>query len=74
MEMLTGKTKTTFADIAGIDQVKAEIMEIVQFLRNPKRFLDMGARSPAGILLVGPPGAFGSAKNAFGRAKTNLSN
>ena len=37
-------------------QVKAEIQEVVQFLRNPRRFLDLGARSPAGILLVGPPG------------------
>ena len=46
----------TFKDIAGIDQVKSEIMEIVSFLRNPQRFLDLGARSPAGCLLVGPPG------------------
>ena len=46
----------TFKDSAGIDQVKAEIMEIVSFLRNPQRFLDLGARSPAGVLLVGPPG------------------
>ena len=37
-------------------QVKAEIQEVVEFLRNPRRFLDLGARSPAGILLVGPPG------------------
>ena len=37
-------------------QVKAEITEIVTFLRNPRKFLSMGARSPAGILLVGPPG------------------
>ena len=38
-------------------QVKSEITEIVNFLRNPRKFLSMGARSPAGILLVGPPGA-----------------
>ena len=46
----------TFADIAGIDQVKSEILEIVAFLRNPTKFLALGARSPAGVLLVGPPG------------------
>ncbi|KAK9821723.1 hypothetical protein WJX81_004862 [Elliptochloris bilobata] len=51
-----GKARTTFNDIAGIDQVKGEIQEVVEFLRNPRRFLNLGARSPAGILLVGPPG------------------
>ena len=50
------KTGTTFADIAGVDEVKEEVMEVVQFLRNPKKFLSLGARSPAGVLLVGPPG------------------
>ncbi|KAL4452773.1 hypothetical protein ABPG75_008435 [Micractinium tetrahymenae] len=57
MEMISAKDATvTFKDIAGIDQVKAEIMEIVAFLRNPQKFLALGARSPAGVLLVGPPG------------------
>ncbi|KAK9810298.1 hypothetical protein WJX72_008286 [[Myrmecia] bisecta] len=57
MEMISSKNiGTTFEDIAGIDQVKAEIRELIQFLRNPKKFLDLGARSPAGVLLVGPPG------------------
>lgn len=50
------KTGTTFADIAGVDEVKQEVVEVVEFLRNPKRFLNLGARSPAGVLLVGPPG------------------
>ncbi|KAK9813430.1 hypothetical protein WJX73_008508 [Symbiochloris irregularis] len=50
------KTGTTFNDIAGVDEVKDEVMEVVQFLRNPRRFLDLGARSPSGVLLVGPPG------------------
>ena len=57
LEKITGKdANITFDDIAGIDQVKSEIVELVQFLKNPKRFLDLGARSPAGVLLVGPPG------------------
>lgn len=57
LEMMTSKdSRITFADIAGIDQVKAEIIELVQFLKNPKKFKDLGARSPAGVLLVGPPG------------------
>mmetsp|Transcript_28408 Transcript_28408/g.50750 ORF Transcript_28408/g.50750 Transcript_28408/m.50750 type:complete len:912 (-) Transcript_28408:144-2879(-) len=46
----------SFNDVAGIDQVKSEITEVVAFLRNPKKFMDLGARSPAGVLLVGPPG------------------
>jgi hypothetical protein len=57
MTKVSKKDTVTFDDIAGIDQVKSEIMELVKFLRNPKRFLDMGVRSPAGVLLVGPPGA-----------------
>ncbi|PSC74371.1 ATP-dependent zinc metalloprotease chloroplastic [Micractinium conductrix] len=57
LEMIKPKdASVTFKDIAGIDQVKAEIMEIVAFLRNPAKFLSLGARSPAGVLLVGPPG------------------
>ena len=48
--------KLTFADIAGIDNVKAEVYELVAFLQNPKRFMDLGAVSPSGILLVGGPG------------------
>lgn len=46
----------TFADIAGADEEKEEVREIVEFLRNPKKFTDMGARIPKGVLLVGPPG------------------
>ena len=54
--MTSKDSRITFADIAGIDQVKAEIIELVQFLKSPKKFTDLGARSPAGVLLVGPPG------------------
>ena len=53
---LSGKEKVTFADVAGADEEKAELQQIVDFLRNPKRFYDMGAHVPKGVLLVGPPG------------------
>jgi len=52
----TDKPSTTFADIAGYDGVKLEITEVVDFLRMPERFKEIGARVPKGILLVGPPG------------------
>ncbi len=48
--------KVTFQDVAGADEEKAELQEVVDFLRDPQRFHDMGARIPHGILLVGPPG------------------
>jgi cell division protease FtsH len=49
-------TKVTFADVAGVDEAKAELQEIVAFLENPKDYGRLGARAPKGILLVGPPG------------------
>ena len=51
-----GKKKTTFADVAGADEEKEEMQEIVEFLKNPKKFNELGARIPKGVLLVGPPG------------------
>lgn len=51
-----GETKKTFADVAGADEEKEELVEIVQFLKNPERFRDLGARIPKGVLLMGPPG------------------
>ena len=50
------KRKTTFADVAGADEEKEELEEIVQFLKNPSKFDSLGARIPKGVLLVGPPG------------------
>jgi cell division protease FtsH len=49
-------TKVTFADVAGVDEAKAELVEIVEFLKNPKEYGQLGARIPKGVLLVGPPG------------------
>ncbi|XMB71630.1 ATP-dependent zinc metalloprotease FtsH [Mycoplasmatota bacterium WC30] len=48
--------KTTFNDVAGADEEKEELQEIIDFLKNPKRYVDLGARIPKGVLLVGPPG------------------
>src|SRR5918996_1383858 len=48
--------KTTFADVAGVDESKAELVEIVDFLKNPKKYQRLGGRIPKGVLLVGPPG------------------
>ena len=50
------KSKVTFDDVAGIDEEKEELQEIVDFLKNPKKYTDMGARIPKGVLLVGQPG------------------
>ncbi len=48
--------KITFADVAGVEEAKTELVEIVDFLQNPQRFTNIGARIPKGVLLVGPPG------------------
>ena len=61
----TDRPSTTFADVAGYDGVKTEIKEVVDFLRMPERFKEIGARVPKGILLVGPPG---TGKTLFARA------
>jgi cell division protease FtsH len=49
-------TKTTLADVAGVDEAKAEVQEIIDFLKDPKSYGALGARLPRGVLLVGPPG------------------
>jgi cell division protease FtsH len=49
-------TGVTFADVAGIDEAKDEVTEIIEFLKNPKKFTKLGGRIPRGVLLVGEPG------------------
>ena len=50
------KNKITFDNVAGLDEEKVELQELVEFLKSPKKFMDIGARIPKGVLLVGPPG------------------
>mgnify|MGYP003290127551 CR=1 FL=1 len=67
----TKKTNKTFADVAGCDEEKEELEEIIDFLKNPKKYFDIGARVPKGVLLVGPPGTGKTllAKAVAGEAK-----
>ncbi|MGD0274728.1 MAG: ATP-dependent zinc metalloprotease FtsH [Syntrophales bacterium] len=65
------ETKVTFADVAGIDEAKEELQEVVEFLKNPAKFQKLGGRIPKGVLLVGPPGTGKTllAKAVAGEAK-----
>ena len=70
--ILPGKNSTTFADVAGMTEEKEDLEEIVDFLKDPKKYLELGARIPKGVLLVGPPGTGKTllAKAVAGEANT----
>ncbi|MDX2564132.1 ATP-dependent zinc metalloprotease FtsH [Streptomyces sp. TX20-6-3] len=56
VELEAGAKRTTFADVAGIDEVEGELNDVVDFLKNPQAYREMGAKMPRGVLLAGPPG------------------
>jgi cell division protease FtsH len=66
-----GKKKITFRDVAGIKEAKEELWEVVEFLKNPKKFIQLGAEIPKGVLLVGPPG---TGKTLLAKAVANEAN
>jgi cell division protease FtsH len=71
LKLSTVKDKVMFKDVAGLKEAKEELIEVVDFLKNPQKFLDLGARIPRGILLMGPPG---TGKTLVARAVAGESN
>ena len=65
-----GNSTTTWEDVAGVEEVRAELMEVVDFLREPERFESLGAKVPKGLLLYGPPG---TGKTLLAKAVANES-
>ena len=68
---VNANVKVRFSDVAGAEEEKEELQEIVEFLKNPKKFIEMGARIPKGVLLVGPPG---TGKTLFAKAVAGEAN
>jgi len=71
LKLSTVKDRVLFKDVAGLKEAKEELIEVVDFLKNPQKFLDLGARIPRGILLMGPPG---TGKTLVARAVAGESN
>ncbi len=71
LKISTPKEKITFKDVAGLEEAKQELREVVEFLKNPQKFLELGAKIPRGVLLMGPPG---SGKTLLARAVAGEAN